>query len=453
MSTRNATRLTVVAAYLFGLLLLIYGPIVGRGFVADDFGWVKDTQPSFTQAAWNAFDHAYGFYRPLVNVSFAANYEVSGLSPRPYGLTNLALLFVCAGMVGWLGRAAGLSHAFSLVAAGLFAFNLHGVDMSVLWVSGRTGLFLTVFSLGAAIAFMKRHHVIAALLTLSAMFSKEEAVALPVMFVLWTLLESSSQQPVDRLREAFIRTRWLWVVGLTYAVLRLHSGAMWPSNAPPYYRFSAEPQLLLRNAREYADRACTLSAVALLVVFALVRSRPTLTRDNRVLLAQCGCWVICGFALTMFLPIRSSLYALFPSVGVSLAASIILFAWWPRVSLAHQRALVSAALSVPLLLIPVYRARADRWVSPARLSSVVTKQLATLSADPETHTIVVQDDRSTRANLANAFGPAVSDVATLYFSRPVTLKIESSRPANLSPGERLFVLEGPSGRLRAEVVD
>jgi len=361
MPSRNA-RLTLIAAYLFGLLLLIYGPIVGQGFVADDFGWVKETQPSFTQAARKAFDHADGFYPPLVNVSFAANYEVSGLSPRPYGLTNLALLFVCTALVAWLGRAAGLSPAFSLVAAGLFAFNLHGVDMSVLWVSGRTGLFLTVFSIGAAVAFVTRHHAIASLLTLCAMFSQEEAVALPIMFGL-------------------------------------------PSNAPPYYRFSADPQLLIRNAREYADRACTLSGVALMAVFACVRARPVLTRNNRVLLAQCGCWVVCG------------------------------------------------ALSVPVLLVPIYRARGDRWVSAARLSTAVTSQLVKLSADPGTHAIVLQDNRTTRANLANAFGPAVSDVALLYFSRAVELRVEPSRPTNLLPGERLFVLEGPSEQLRAEVLD
>jgi hypothetical protein len=245
----------------------------------------------------------------------------------------------------------------------------------------------------------------------------------------------------------------MWALSLVYAALRFHSGAMLPSTAPPYYRFSADPALLIRNAQEYADRACSLSAVVLVVVFALVRSRPPLTRDQRMFIGRCICWLIGGFALTIFLPVRSSLYALFPSVGVVLAASMIVSTWWPQVSPAQQRALVSAALLVPLALFPVYRARSARWVLNAQLSSSVTTQLVEVASDPNVRAIVLQDDRSTRANLANAFGPAAADVASLFFVRPVTLRIEPSTVTTLSPGERLLVLDGPTGRLHFGTVE
>ena len=115
----------------------------------------------------------------------------------------------------------------------------------------------------------------------------------------------------------------MWALALVYAALRFHSGAMLPSTAPPYYRLSANPSLLMRNVREYADRACSLSALVLVVIFALVRTRPALNREQWSFVGRCLCWLVGGFAVTIFLPIRSSLYALFPSVGAVLAASTL----------------------------------------------------------------------------------------------------------------------------------
>lgn len=450
MSLPPRVRVSLAATHLLAVFLLIYAPIVGQGFVADDFGWISATRPSIGDATLNAFDHSTGFYRPLVSVSFAVNHEISELNPRPYGLTNLVLLLVCAALVCWLAFLTGLTLAFSLLAAALFAFNPHGVDMAVLWVSGRTGLLLTLFSLGAAIAFLKRRPRLTAALSLCALFSKEEAVVLPLVFLLWALFEALREnRPRDAIRIAFQRTSWIWVMGLLYAVLRVHSGAMWPTNAPWYYRFSADPQLLMRNIREYADRACTLSAFVLVVVFACVRSRPSLRPDDRVLLYRCLCWLVGGFALMIFLPVRSSLYALFPSVGAAVAASTLTAAWWSQLAAAKKRLLISAALIIPLAFFPVYRSRGGRWVVAARLSSSVTTQLVQhVAAHPEARAIVLQDDRSTRANLANAFGPAASDVATLFFERPVTLRIEPSTVSQVSPGELLLVLDGKTGRLR-----
>jgi hypothetical protein len=455
MSSRSTVRIAFAAAYLLALFLVIYAPTVGQGFVADDFGWISATRPSIGEATLNAFGHSTGFYRPLVSLSFAVNHEISGLNPRPYGLTNLMLLLGCAALVSWLATLAGLTPEFGLFAAGLFAFNPHGVDMAVLWVSGRTGLLLTLFSLGAAIAFLKRQPGLSAGLSFCALLSKEEAVALPVVFFLWALFEALGEdRPRQAMRAAFQRTQWMWLAGLIYAALRLHSGAIWPTNAPWYYRFSADPHLLMRNAREYADRACTLSALVLVVVFALVRSRPTLRAENRVFLYRCVCWLVGGFALTMFLPVRSSLYALFPSVGAALAATTLTSGWWDQFSTAPKRGLIAVALVVPLALFPIYRSRGARWVVAARLSSSVTAQLVQhLAAHPDAHGFVLQDDRSTRASLANAFGPAASDVASLYFERPVSLRIEPTPVTQVSSGELLLVLDGRTGQLRRVPVD
>ncbi|HKY19753.1 MAG TPA: hypothetical protein VJM31_00925 [Vicinamibacterales bacterium] len=359
------------------------------------------------------------------------------MHPRAYGLTNLWLLVCCAGLVAWLASVGGLAPAFSLFAAALFAFNVHGVDMAVLWISGRTALLLTLFSVGAAVAFLKQRVEVAALLVLCAMFSKEEGVVLPMVFLLWGLLA----------RLPFRRT---WAILLTlpvYLGLRTYAGAMWPATAPSYYRFSSDPQLLLRNVAEYADRACTISAVMLLAIVMCARAQPHLTREHRTFLLQSVFWLVGGFALTIFLPVRSSLYALFPSVGAALAASTLAAAWWPQLSAMQKRALPVLALILPLALFPVYRARGDRWVSTARLSSAVLSQLVEqVNMRPEVRTIVLLDDQSTRVNLSNAFGSTGADVAFLFFQRPVTLHIETD-PAAEPRGDMVLALDGKTGRL------
>ena len=51
MPDRRSYGFLAIAGYLLALFLVIYGPTVGQGFVADDFGWVSATRPSFGEAA------------------------------------------------------------------------------------------------------------------------------------------------------------------------------------------------------------------------------------------------------------------------------------------------------------------------------------------------------------------------------------------------------------------
>lgn len=443
-------RNAAAAAYLLAVFLIVYGPVVGQGFVADDFGWVHSARTGIGATARTAFAHSPDFYRPLVSTSFAVNHTITGLDPRPYGLTNLVLLIACAALVAWVAVLGGMTPAFGVFAAGIFAFNPHGVDMAVLWVSGRTSLLLTIFSLGAAVAFLKRSKVMTAALSLCALFSKEEATVLPVMFFLWAFFEArTSQSTRHAIAAAFQRTYLVWIGAAFYLALRLQSGAMWPTNAPWFYRFTLDPHILARNVQEYADRAGTLSAVIVLVVFVCARAKPLLESRDRVFLYRCACWLIGGFALTLFIPVRSSLYALFPSVGAALAASALTASFWHHLSNMQKRTLIVVALVVPLALFPVYRARGFRWFGVARLSTAVTTQLVdVVAANPQVRVVVIQDDRSTRASLANAFGEGVSEVASLYFKRPVTMRIEGDAVTHVAPGELLLVLDGKTGRLK-----
>ena len=147
---------------------------------------------------------------------------------------------------------------------------------------------------------------------------------------------------------------------------------MTPGNAPDFYQFVFAPPAVFRNILEYADRAATLTALLLLFLLAIIRRRPALDPAERTAVTIGAAWALAGFAVTVFLPVRSSLYACFPSVGVALAGAAIATALWRAGTAQQRRAAAAVVLILPVLLIPIYRVRNGRWVELAVLSSAVT---------------------------------------------------------------------------------
>ena len=78
----------------------------------------------------------------------------------------------CACALAALALDLGLSRRAALLAAVLWMINPHGINMAILWLSGRTTTLLTLFSLLAAVAFMRRGMARRALIAM-ALLSKE----------------------------------------------------------------------------------------------------------------------------------------------------------------------------------------------------------------------------------------------------------------------------------------
>ena len=63
------------------------------------------------------------------------------------------------------------------------------------------------------------------------------------------------------------------------------------------------------------------------------------------------------YGITLFLPVRSSLYAIVPSIGACIAAAVVLSAAWQSADLPHRFRALCAAILLPVCLMPVYLAR------------------------------------------------------------------------------------------------
>jgi hypothetical protein len=415
------------AAILLVALALIYVPDMGHGFIRDDFMWLRTGIVDDLSDIRRIATGNVGFYRPAVSATFSIDYELFGLSSRAYAFTNLTLLLVTAVLVVRLGARLGMQPEFALCAAALWAFNFHGPNMAVLWISGRTALLLCLFALLATLAALRARWWLAALWCLLAMLSKEEAVVLPFVLVATACLQREAVHYAD---VAGVARRALPVFATLalYAWLRSTSGAFGPFTAPPYYQLTTSPALLARNIAEYADRAGSLAGAVALMALAVVRIRPPLSVAETRTLLSCGLWFSAGFALTVFVPVRSSLYVLFPSIGSALACAVMLQAW-SRTDPRRLRRYLAAIMALPFLLLPVYRIRNQRWVEPAEMSHRLVADLSAMrgSAVEGCHVVAV-DDPQAAMTLDNVFGGLFQDAVSLYVADRCVGEIRGSSP-------------------------
>jgi hypothetical protein len=411
---RVVTRVSVHALVVAAVFLAGYAADVGRGFIKEDATWILRSRLDTPASLSRLLTDTGGFFRPVVALSFAANYRMFGRRPAGYGWTNLLL----AGAIGLalfrLAVALGLPPGAALLAASAWLLNFHGINMAVIWLSGRTALLLILFATLAATEAARGRVLTTCFFAFLAALSKEEGVCLPVILlgVLWLAADGRLER-----RHAALAAG-LAIVMVLYFVLRARSDAQTPSNAPAFYRFTLAPDVLAKNVAEYADRALTLPAAITLIGLAIGGVRPRLDRRDRNLMILGAVWIASGFALTIFLPVRSSLYALFPSVGAALVCAAALAAAWPRMPPARQSVLSVLALIVPLTFVPAYWARNDRWTDLADVSRNLTATFGDLSsAAPADWRVIVIDEPQNRSNIAAALGWTLQDAVELATGR------------------------------------
>jgi hypothetical protein len=435
-------RLAVpLAAVLMTWWAAIYLPGIGKGFIKDDFGWIVWSQVASLADMGRILTRANGFYRPAVSLSFTVDYALFGLNAMPYGLTNALLALLTAFSIARLARSLRMSSVAAVTAAGLWLLNPHGINMALLWISGRTALLLTLLATLAATAFIRGHRWRASLWAFLAMTSKEEAVLIPVILLGWSIVDAISNTSSESRRPsvlAAVRDSLPPFLPLVvYASLRLQSGAMTPASAPWFYRLSFDLRHILSNAGEYLDRSATFSLVVALLLTLIARRLPSVGVRNRRIMLFGTIWLFGGYAITVFLPVRSNLYACFPSVGVCLASAI----WISLLLSGHRpiplRHVLAGLLVVAVATVPVYWLRNQRWITAASVSTAALKQLgAVVPALPLGSTVVVYDrSDNVRESLEGAFGTLLPEAVTLTTKRSdLAFWIEPPLPDALSAG-------------------
>ena len=432
--TRVLRRGAVVVALC--LIAMVYGCDAGHGFVKDDFVWIANSQMESPRDIVRLIaPGAAGFFRPIVSLTFAIDHALFGLDPLGYGLTNVVLLFACIGLLFLLLRALGLRAGVAIGGALVWALNFQAVNMAVLWISGRTALVLVLWAVAAAYAWVRGHRLLAAVFAMLAMWSKEEGFVIPAILSVWSIVDSrdAALPPWRRVRRTLAETWMLWVVAAVSLAVRAWSGAWTPTSAPSFYRYRFDLSTLLAHTYHYADRSAT-TPVLVFVLFWLAAGCPRFGQgtDGRRRLKGAS-WLVLGFAPTLLLPVRSSLYALFPSIGVVLVLSDLVEGAVSRLS---QRALNRAIAFLVLLLValfPVYKVRNRRYVGEAELSAAVMREVSRVAGERGRAVVVIRDVRDARPTAEQALGGLADEAGALMTDGRVRLWIEPP-PADLAGG-------------------
>jgi hypothetical protein len=427
----------------------IYLPDLGHGFVRDDFGWIESSRIESPSDLLGVFTHQPGFYRPLVSLTFSADYALWGLDPHGYAATNVVLFALVAGLIYRLARTLELPPAAAVLAAALWAFDIHAPRMALLWISGRTALMLCIFALATADAVFRGRDKTAGVLCLLALLTKEEAALLPAIMTVfvWRDGRARAEPAQPRLTRVISRVSksWpMWAALAVYAVLRLNSGAFGPGNLPAYYPVTADARAFIRNLGEYAVRAGLISSIAALVITLAVRPPVPLQSSERRVIVFGALWIAGFFALTIFAANRSDLYALTPSIGFALAAAALASCALRGNARRFRVACVGLTVAV-FALIPVYWQRDARWVAPADVSASVIR---TLAAEPPStaRRIVLLDDVPMRYGLESGFGTLLPEAVHLFkgpeWSAELRRSGEDCRTASRDAATTVFAFRG-----------
>jgi len=173
--------------------------------------------------------------------------------------------------------------------------------------------------------------------------------------------------------------------------------------------------------RTLALVGAVVTALAVLVLRPVSRM-PWFSR--RVVL--CGAaWIAGGYGLTLFLPVRSSLYACFPCAGACLIAADVAARRWAGAVPSSRGFVAAIGIVVALGLTPVYILRNRTSLANARFSSAVLRDLdAVTAAVPDGGTVVVMDERRRRPNIETAFNMALNDAFELATGRRLYFWVE-----------------------------
>jgi tetratricopeptide (TPR) repeat protein len=137
-----------------------------------------------------------GLYRPLTMATYALNYAVGGLAPWGFHFGNLVFHLLATWFLYLVALRIGMRPEAAVVAASIFAVHpLH--TEAVTGVVGRAELLMGAGVLGAIWAHLTRRPAVALTCFAISLLSKEQAVVLPVLLLLYDL-SRRAQRPESR---------------------------------------------------------------------------------------------------------------------------------------------------------------------------------------------------------------------------------------------------------------
>ncbi len=229
----NSRKYNFVAfGVITALILISYSNTFTASFHFDDTPAITENA-GIKRLTWDSFWNSFSGTRPVVNLSLLFNYTVSGLNVVGWHVFNVGLhilnsIFVYL-LILWTLKLPSLAERFGYRAErmalfGALLFGVHPIQTeAVTYIISRTELIAAFFYLATFLFFIKgattkkfSYYIGAFFMALLAMGSKEWAVTLPAMLLLYDFLFLSG----SRLKPVFSRfgahvlvmLSWSWLI-------------------------------------------------------------------------------------------------------------------------------------------------------------------------------------------------------------------------------------------------
>ncbi len=202
--TRRAAAIWASIPFLAAALL--FSGTRSHDFALDDVPLVRDNPairdlgrlPAlFREPYWSTPGENYGLYRPVTIASLAVNRALTGEGPAGFHLGNVLLHAIASALAWFVALRLGVHYGTALAASLLFAVHPLRVE-AVANVAGRAEILAALFVLAAWLAHRRAAEtrggaaagfsLLAGLLWLASVLSKESAILAPAVFAADDLL-------------------------------------------------------------------------------------------------------------------------------------------------------------------------------------------------------------------------------------------------------------------------
>ena len=194
--------------FLLILTTIVYGSTLTNGFVWDDTPIIATNSllenpaniPQFFLSEDTINEDPTGYYRPVTYISFTLDRSLWGVNPAGYHLTNLLLHLLVTLLFYAVTAAMFNKERLAFLAALIFALHPMAGETVNFLSGGRNTLLSACFALLSLLFYLRNRQILALASFTVAIFSKEFALLLPVVFLLH-----------DYLRQQ-VKTRSRWYI-------------------------------------------------------------------------------------------------------------------------------------------------------------------------------------------------------------------------------------------------
>lgn len=397
---------------------VIFLPLIGRGFVHDDFMWLSSVAH---ESRWHGLTHPTPtFYTPLTWLFFKLDWTLWGLRAYPYALENL-LLHICNTLLLYkLALRLWQTHTAAWWTAFGFALLYMANSWAVMWISARTHLLATLFCLAAMLAVVRyvrseRGKVTAALAVVVccalSMLAKEIGVASVAASFIVMWYAGGWQRLRDSWPQGALLACALVAVLCVYLMLRAWAGALPVAANEGWYQYSFESKVLFGNLREYLSRTYLVAALiagAIALSQKIRGGKPTLASLARREVLMSVVLFASTIAPVILIRGRSGLYTYLPGIAAALllgATTRSLYSTAGRERTQTWTSLLPVSLLVALLCVAMV-GQSWKWRTMAQTNSAVLRQIAEQTPRParNAHIILRYAQRDVRHRFPDGFG-------------------------------------------------